>query len=397
MKLTVRLTFLLLIAYLLLAAPWRGSVPAGLAVGVAADQDPSPSPPPASSSDLDRILKWVQDLDSDRFLDRELATTRLIEAGTEAIGPVSQALESNNLEVTTRGVHILQELALESDLAISKAARAALEKVATPRVTSAARRAAEALSRLDMIRHERALLDLRQLGAVIDESHSPLGFQMIEQLSIEIGEQWRGKSTDLVRLTWLRSVDQLILSHPQCDDETLALAAQIPDLPALTIRRANVSNDGIAHLRQLDNLRTLNVLYCPIGDETVASLREIASLGRLRLFGTRVSAEGRQRLVEALPQTEIDVRSGAFLGVGCDPTQVGCIINTVRPDTAAERAGLQVGDLIANYEGQAVRDFEELTKAIAQNSPGETVTLQIVRGDQTIERQLELGAWESLD
>ncbi len=397
MKPTVRLTFLLLITYPLLAELWPGFVPAGLAVGLAADQDQSPSPATVSSPDPDRILKWVQELDSDRFVERELATTRLIEAGTAAIAPVTQALESNNLEVTTRGVHILQELALESDLAISKAARAALEKVATPRVTSAARRAAEALSRLDLIRHERALLDLKQLGAVVDESHSPMGFQMIEQLSIEIGDQWRGKSTDLVRLTWLRSVDQLILSHPQCDDETLALVAQIPDLPALTIRRANVSNDGIAHLRHLDNLRTLNVLYCPIGDETVASLREIASLGRLRLFGTRLSAEGRERLVEALPQTEIDVRGGAFVGIGCDPTQPGCIINTVRPGTAAERAGLQVGDLIAKYEGQAVRDFEELTAAIAKNSPGETVTLQIVRGDQTIEKPLELGAWERLD
>ncbi len=397
MKPTVRLTFLLLITYPLLAEPWPGFVPAGLTVGIAADQDQSPSPATVSSPDPDRILKWVQELDSDRFVERELATTRLIEAGTAAIAPVTQALESNNLEVTTRGVHILQELALESDLAISKAARAALEKVATPRVTSAARRAAEALSRLDLIRHERALLDLKQLGAVVDESHSPMGFQMIEQLSIEIGDQWRGKSTDLVRLAWLRSVDQLILSHPQCDDETLALVAQIPDLPALTIRRANVSNDGIAHLRHLDNLRTLNVLYCPIGDETVASLREITSLGRLRLFGTRVSAEGRERLVEALPQTEIDVRGGAFLGIGCDPTQPGCIINTVRPGTAAERAGLQVGDLIAKYEGQAVRDFEELTAAIAQNSPGETVTLQVVRGDQTLEKPLELGAWERLD
>lgn len=397
MKLTVRLTLLLLITYPLLAEPWPGLVPAGLAVGIAMAQDQSSATATASSPDRDRILKWVQDLDSDRFVERELATTRLIEAGSAAIGPVTQALDSNNLEVTTRGVHILQELALESDLAISKAARAALEKVATPRVTSAARRAAEALARLDLIRHERALLDLKQLGAVIDESHSPMGFQMIEQLSIEIGDQWRGKSTDLVRLAWLRSVDQLILSHPQCDDETLALVAQIPDLPALTIRRANVSNDGIAHLRHLDNLRTLNVLYCPIGDEIVASLREIASLGRLRLFGTRVSAEGRERLVEALPQTEIDVRGGAFVGIGCDPTQVGCIINTVRPGTAAERAGLQVGDLIAKYEGQAVRDFEELTAAIAKNRPGDLVTLQIVRGDQTLEKRMELGAWESLD
>lgn len=397
MKFSVLPPLGLLIIVSLLAEPWRGSFPGWLAVGSAAAQDESSPPGTGSSPDSDRIRNWVRDLDSDRFVDRELATTRLIQAGIAAIGPVIQALDSNSLEVTTRGVHILQELALESDLAISNAARAALEEAAKPRVTSAARRAAEALARLDMIRHERALLDLKQLGAAVEELHSPMGFQMIEQLSIEIGDQWRGKSTDLVRLAWLRSVDQLVLSHPQCDDATLALVAQIPDLPTLTIRRANVSKDGIAHLRQSENLRTLNVLYCPIGDETVASLCEITSLGRLRLFGTQISAEGRRRLVEALPQADIDVRGGAFVGIGCDPTQVGCIINTVRPGTAAERAGLQVGDLIEKYQGQAVRDFEELTAAIAKNRPGDLVTLQIVRGDQTLEKQMELGAWESLD
>ncbi len=397
MKFSVLLPMLLLMAYVLLAEPGLGPLSNWLAVGVAADQDRSPASATVSSPDAERILKWVQDLDSDRFVDRELATTRLIQAGVAAIDPVIQALESNSLEVTTRGVHILQELALDSDLAISDAARKALEKVATPRVTSAARRAAEALARLDLIRHERALLDLKQLGAEVSESHSALGFQMIEQLSIEIGDQWRGTSADLARLTWLQSVDRLILSHPQCDDKTLAMVAQIPDLRALTIHSATVSKDGIAHLRHSDNLRTLNVLYCPIGDETVTRLGEIASLGSLRLFGTRVSAEGRGRLAQALPQTDIDVRGGAFLGIGCDPKRVGCIINTVRPGSAAEQGGLQVGDLIAKYEGQAVRDFDELTAAIAKNRPGDTVTVQIERGDQTIDKRLELGAWESLD
>ena len=48
------------------------------------------------------------------------------------------AVAENNLEVTTRAVYILRELALSGDAAVSDAAHAGLERIAQPRVTSAA-------------------------------------------------------------------------------------------------------------------------------------------------------------------------------------------------------------------------------------------------------------------
>ena len=353
----------------------------------------------ASDSQLDHqdILNLVRDLDSDRFLSRELATERLIAAGAGSIEAIVQALSTNNLEVTTRGVYILQELAMQADLVTSEAARLALEKVAAPRVTSAARRAGEALARLDSVRHERALEDLKRLGAVVGERQSPLGFQIVEQLSIEIGEQWRGKPLDLMRLRWLHTVDELIISHPEFDDESLAQVARMPDLPSLTIRRAKITDRGIDSLRQLKTLRTLAVLYCPIGDASVESLGALGGLAALRLYGTSVTPEGKDQLVQSLRGTRVDVRRGAFLGIGCDPTQPGCVIYTVRPNTAAEKAGLQIGDLIEKYEGQPVQNFEELTAAISRNGPGEVVSVEIVRGDETLTKQLKLGDWELVE
>jgi hypothetical protein len=225
-KSRIRLLVCLFVPFLWLVVPHAG-LQSGLPTLAAED----------SSTDRQDILNWVRDLDSERFVDRELATERLILSGADAIAPVFEALATNNLEVTTRGVHILQELALQSDLATSEAARAALEKVAAPRVTSAARRASEALARLDTIRHEKALEDLKLLGAVVDEHHAPLGFQIIEQLSIEIGERWRGQPADLVRLGWLRSIDQLVINRAEFDDESLSFVARMPDLPSLTIPR----------------------------------------------------------------------------------------------------------------------------------------------------------------
>jgi hypothetical protein len=396
MKLKVRLlgSLLILIALATISFVWQHFQAAALVAAEAEGGGTATAPP---QPDDQVILRWVRDLDSDRFLDRELATERLILAGVAAVEPIVQALAANNLEVTTRGIHILQELALQSELSTSEAARDALEKVAAPRVTSAARRAAEALARLDLVRHERALEDLKLLGAVIGSRQSPLGFQIIEQLSIEIGEHWRGKPADLVRLSWLRSVDQVVISHGGVDDQALAIVAQMPDLPSLTIRRAPITARGIEPLRQMSSLRTLNVLYCPIGDDSVEILEAMTSLTRLRLYGTNLTSRGRDRLVQALRLAEIDVRRGAFLGIGCDPTQPGCFVSTVRPNTAAEQAGLQIGDLIERYEGKPVGSFEELTAAIAQNGPGDTVSLEIIRGDQSMTKKLKLGGWEQLE
>jgi S1-C subfamily serine protease len=150
-------------------------------------------------------------------------------------------------------------------------------------------------------------------------------------------------------------------------------------------------------LRQLKNLRTLTVLYCPIGDAAVESLGAMGGLAALRLYGTGVTTEGKDQLVQSLRGTRVDVRRGAFLGIGCDPTQPGCVIYTVRPNTAAEKAGLQIGDLIEKYEAQPVQNFEELTAAIARNGPGDVVSVEIVRGDETLTKQLKLGDWELVE
>ncbi len=345
----------------------------------------------------EEILKWVHDLDSNLFLQRELATERLIAAGAVSIDPIVQALTTNNLEVTTRGVYILQELALQSDLATTESARAALEKVAAPRATSAARRATEALARLDLVRHERAIEDLKRLGAVIGERQSQLGFQIVEEFSVEIGEKWRGEPADLLRLRWLRGVDEVVFSHPEIGDEALTHVAKMESLPSLTIRKAKITDGGIRNLRDLKSLQTLSILYCPISDNAVDSLASLSGLSRLRMYGTQLTAAGKDRLAQALPGGVVDVRQGAFLGIGCDPTQAGCVIYTVRPNTAAEKAGLMVGDLIEKYEGKKVNNFEELTAAIARNAPGDVVSLDIVRGNEQITKTLKLGDWEQVE
>ena len=52
---------------------------------------------------------------------------------------------------------------------------------------------------------------------------------------------------------------------------------------------------------------------------------------------------------------------------------------------AGERAGLQAGDLIVSFDGQPVRIVEDLFTRLRNYAPGDTVTLGIFRGVETLD------------
>jgi S1-C subfamily serine protease len=105
------------------------------------------------------------------------------------------------------------------------------------------------------------------------------------------------------------------------------------------------------------------------------------------LFGTGIGDDAYDRLAKSLTGTIIDRRKGALLGVQGDITVQGaCLVSYVQPDSAADKAGIQVGDLIKKFEGQPVADFTSLTKLIATKGGGESVEIEIERQTQVGEK-----------
>lgn len=81
-------------------------------------------------------------------------------------------------------------------------------------------------------------------------------------------------------------------------------------------------------------------------------------------------------------EIEVDVRVGV----------PGAIIVEVMPDSPAEEAGLQRGDVIVAVDGQELDAENTLADLIAQYEPGDTVTLGIKRPDEEpFEITVELG------
>jgi S1-C subfamily serine protease len=63
------------------------------------------------------------------------------------------------------------------------------------------------------------------------------------------------------------------------------------------------------------------------------------------------------------------------------PVDRGAYVAALSPGGPAERAGIRVGDVIVGFGGREVATSEELGAAILDRSPGDRVSVQVVRSD----------------
>ncbi len=65
-------------------------------------------------------------------------------------------------------------------------------------------------------------------------------------------------------------------------------------------------------------------------------------------------------------------------------TEPGAFVSAVQPDSAAEAAGLRVGDIITAVDGETVTGADSLVAAVRRYKAGDTARLTVVRDGQTI-------------
>jgi hypothetical protein len=299
------------------------------------NQHPQPS--------ADEIAAWIADLDSNRYRTRERATQHLVTAGVGAMEPLLAAANGDRPEPADRAVWILRRMAESPELELRRAAVEQLVQVeGRPQVV------AEAQEILTQIAHEVAVLAIEQLGGrYLEDGDDPNWGQPMAVRRVVLDDQWRGGDDGLVHLTKLH------------------------DVPLVMVIGADVSRQGVAQLAQLE------------------------SLAGLWLYGTRLTDRDVAALREQMPGVEIDYRRGALLGVRGSDGGGAAIVQAVQPDTAAAVAGIRNGDVIRKYNGEPVSDFKHLTSKIAQNMPGDTIKLEIIRANQPLEIEVTLGRWKS--
>ena len=82
----------------------------------------------------------------------------------------------------------------------------------------------------------------------------------------------------------------------------------------------------------------------------------------------------------------VRVGGGSFLGVGLEDVEDGtrgAKVRAVEPDSAAEKAGIEDGDVITRFDGESVRSTRQLTRLVRETPAGRAVEIEVKRGGAT--------------
>jgi hypothetical protein len=306
-----------------------------------AEQDEPDEKAERPAASAKEIADWIAQLDDNRYLVREQATQKLLKANSAALDPLLAAANGARPEPADRAVWILRRIARSRD---NDEAIAALERIVQLR------------DRPLLVEKAGLELDERNIAA-FQARLSPLGAEVVYEpaafdnftvapvLWIRLGEKWRGTTEDLKDLGTLRQ--QLYFR----------------------LEGRAITND-------------------------VAKLFETKEkLSVVQFFNTSVTPAAVDAIKAKHPDAMVYVRGQALLGVSADNHPAGVMVRDVQAGSAASNAGIIPGDVIASLGGQTIPDFDRLTARIAQHQPGETVEVEVIRGNERKKLPVTFGSW----
>jgi len=298
--------------------------------------------PQAAAADFDAL---VEQLDSNRYLERERATQALIEAGSAALDPLLEAANGVRPEVSDRAVWVLKRLSESPDRDLGLAALNRLVELKNrPGVVA---EASLARGRI----HEIACQEtLGKLGArlIVVDTISPEQVP-VRMVQVELTADWRGRATDL-----------------EC-------------------------------LEKLGDHRYFRIEGAAVGDAEIKIFERMDGLALLQIWKTKVSPTAVDAIKDAQPQAVVYVRRNALLGIGGATHAKGVLVTESRPNTGASNAGILKDDVITMLDGKPVKDFDRLTARIAQYEPGQQIEVKLLRGDEEMTKQVTLSDWKNYE
>jgi serine protease Do len=128
----------------------------------------------------------------------------------------------------------------------------------------------------------------------------------------------------------------------------------------------------------------------------------LATPGLLRHSAVAVPITTLNRISEELLR-EGRIRHG-YLGVSLHPVAVpaalrakleiaaesGLILLSVEPESPADKAGWQVGDILISLNGEPIIDIDELQSALRGNTVGQSVMASLLRGGELVQTQITI-------
>jgi hypothetical protein len=349
-----------------------------------------------------RLPQLVEQLSGDTFRERQEAMSLLIGAGSSAIEPLVGALDAGDPETRMRVMAVLSALAICDDEATRTEAQASMELLVNSAEGDIARLAKRSLEDLGRRLQQSSIDRLRKLGAQITGNTVSGDFAVATYLDLMIGPDWSGERKDLDSLRWMVDLTSVTLIGPQVDDSLIKSISTHPQLNNIVIKRGAITNDSIRSFAEMPSLAKLHLVYCEIDDECFDDLkgflkrRDFQGLPDIWFYGTRFSREAADRF-EQETGLRIDLRKGAFLGIYFNQGEGPCEITRVVTDSAAERGGFEVGDVVQNFAGREIKTGDDFRGAVADYGPGDEIQVIVSRGDQQVTLDILLGRFPDIE
>ncbi len=71
----------------------------------------------------------------------------------------------------------------------------------------------------------------------------------------------------------------------------------------------------------------------------------------------------------------------------------GALVRVVEKDGAADKAGVQVGDIVTSFNGKPVERANDLPRLVGETKPDATVPMQVLRMGKTLTLNVKVGEW----
>jgi len=72
----------------------------------------------------------------------------------------------------------------------------------------------------------------------------------------------------------------------------------------------------------------------------------------------------------------------------------GALVSQVAKDGPADKAGIQSGDVIVEFDGKKVSDMNDLPRVVAATPVGKTVAVKVLRGGNVVDREVKIAEME---
>lgn len=100
------------------------------------------------------------------------------------------------------------------------------------------------------------------------------------------------------------------------------------------------------------------------------------------LSQTRMAAQNQNRLAIQGDLLSL-VGPGSSVGITVRDSDSGVVVQSVRTETLASRAGVKEGDIVTEFDGERTRSAAQFTRLVRETAPGRAVKMTVLRNGAT--------------